>query len=54
MWHSLLELDLSHNMLYKAPELFDCLACVGGHLQKLDLSSNSLAGEVQRAGLLFL
>lgn len=47
MWHGLVELDLSHNMLYKAPELFESLACLGGHLQRLDVSANSLAGEVR-------
>lgn len=46
MWLSLVAVDLSENALYKTLEVFETLACLGPHLKKVDLSGNSLAGEV--------
>jgi Leucine-rich repeat (LRR) protein len=32
--------------LFKTPETFDALTCLGAHLEKLDISKNALAGEI--------
>mmetsp|Transcript_578 Transcript_578/g.1254 ORF Transcript_578/g.1254 Transcript_578/m.1254 type:complete len:468 (+) Transcript_578:288-1691(+) len=46
MWLSLVDLDLSHNGLFKSAEVFAAVSCLGAHLKRLDLSANALAGEV--------